>query len=453
MDDWQGCLALQCQNALASARDLVLERGGAAITVEDFLLALLGGCSTLSHFLTTCSIDLDELTRTVQCEQPIVTGVSAEGLLSNQLVHWFARARELNDAPWLDWPVLLQTLTHHTERLQEKAYVAVLERVSAWPASVDELTMKTASNAAGVPTVLAQADWIELAHNVAVELSTNPATLLWVKAPIGGGKTRWLESVLPLLGIDYKRLNVRCESDVLMVAESARHRLRSFQQHGGWPLLVMDGTAPQDLLRLVGRPGSAVGDVLAAWGGPMLLLGDKRMEVTVKHVDQLQLCLGRSLTSAVLPPCGAGQLRAILVAHQPAIERQWNIELEPAAIDFAIAHRHRFDCCPGQLLMCLERAAARLNLFALRGTSESSALAAQIQTLECQRLVAHARQSSIVEPDLALEKLVRQQQVAEGEWHRRHARGSLRQLGVADFQAELKCWLAANSAGVHTVHH
>jgi len=128
MDDWQGCLAPQCQNALANARALVLQRGGAAITVEDFLLALLDSCHTLSHFLTTCSIDLDELTRTVQCEQPIVTGVSAEGLLSSQLVHWFARARELNDAPWLDWPVLLQTLTHKTERLQEKAYVAVLER-------------------------------------------------------------------------------------------------------------------------------------------------------------------------------------------------------------------------------------------------------------------------------------------------------------------------------------
>jgi len=101
----------------------------------------------------------------------------------------------------------------------------------------------------------------------------------------------------------------------------------------------------------------------------------------------------------------------------------------------------------------LERAAARLNLFALRGTSESSALAAQIQTLECQRLVAHARQIGIEEPDLALEKLVRQQQIAENDWHQRDALGSLRKLGVADLQAELKCWLAANSEGVHTVHH
>jgi hypothetical protein len=453
MEDWQGCLAPQCQNALANARALVLKRGGAAITVEDFLLALLDSCQSLSRFLTTCSIDLDELTRTVQCEQPVVTGVSAEGLLSSQLVHWFARARELNDAPWLDWPVLLQTLTHKTERLQEKAYVAVLERVSTWPPSVDELTMKAASNSAGVPMVVAQVDWIELAHTVAVDISTNPKTLLWVKGPRGGGKTCWLESVLPLLGIDYKRLNLRCESDVLTLAEGARHRLRSLQHCGGWPLLVMDGLAPQDLLQLVGRPGSVVGDVLAAWGGPMLLLADERIKAKAQHIGQLQLCLGRSLTSMILPPCGAGQLYAIVVAHQPAIERQWNIELEPAAIDFAVAQRHRFECCPGELLVWFKRAAASLNLFALRGSSESVALAAQIQTLECQRLVAHARQSGIGEPDLALEKLVWQQQVAANDWHQRHARGSLRKLGVADLQAELKCRLAANLAGVHTVHH
>jgi hypothetical protein len=452
MEDWQGCLAPQCQSALASARTSVLQRGGAAITVEDFLLALLDSCHSLSRFLTTCSIDLDELTRTVQCEQPIVTGVSVESLLSSQLVHWFARARELNSAPWLDWPVLLQTLTHKTERFQEKAYVAVLERVSAWPPSVDELTIKAASNAAGVP-MMAQVDWVELAHTVAVDVSTNPATLLWVKGPRGGGKTRWLESVLPLLGIDYKRLNLRCESDVLTVAEGARHKLRSLEHGGGWPLLVMDGLAPQDLLRLASRPGSAAGDVLAAWGGPMLMLADERTKTTARHVDQLQLRLGRSLASVMLPLCGAGQLRAIVTAHQPAIERQWNVEIESAAIDFTVAQRHRFECCPGKLLMWLERTAARLNLFALRGGSEALALAAQIQTLECQRLVAHARQSSIGEPDLALEKLVWQQQVAAGKWRRRDARGSLRKLGVADLQAELKGWLAANSADVHTAHH
>ncbi|MEH6357024.1 MAG: hypothetical protein V7760_13520 [Marinobacter sp.] len=453
MEDWQGCLAPQCQNALANARDLVLQRGGAAITVEDFLLALLDTCSTLTHFLTTCNIDLDELTRTVQCEQPIVTGVSAEGLLSNQLVYWFARTRELNDAPWLDWPVLLQALTHTTERLQEKAYVAVLERVSAWPASVDALTMKSGSNAAGVAVVMAQADWIELARTIAVEISTNPTTLLWVKGPQGCGKTRWLESLLPLLGIDYKRLNLRCESEVLNVAEGARNRLPSFQHYGGWPLLVMDGIAPQDLLQLAGRPGSAAGDVLAAWNGPMLLLADERNKTQAQPYGHLKVCLGRSLACVTLPPCGADQLRSIVVAHQPVIERQWNIEMEPAVIDFAVAQRHQCECSPGKLLTWLERAAARLNLFALRGSSESDALAAQIRTLECQRLVAYARQISIDEPDLVLEKLVRQQQAAAGEWHQRDARGSLRKLGVADLQAELKCWLAANSAGVHTVRH
>ena len=103
--------------------------------------------------------------------------------------------------------------------------------------------------------------------------------------------------------------------------------------------------------------------------------------------------------------------------------------------------------------MWLQRTAARLNLFAVRGTSESVALAAKIQTLECQRLVAHARQGSMSKTSRALAKLARKQQIAQNEWHQRHASGSLRQLGVADLQAELKCWLAAHSEGVHTVHH
>jgi hypothetical protein len=177
------------------------------------------------------------------------------------------------------------------------------------------------------------------------------------------------------------------------------------------------------------------------------------MPTSTPHNKQNRQHLGRSLTTVTLPPCGAGQLCAIVVAHQPAIERQWNVELEPEAIDFAIAQRHRIECCPGQLLMWFERAAARLNLFALGGSSESAALTAQIHALECRRLVAHARQNSIGEPDLELENLVRQQQVAEGQWRQRHARGNLRQLGVADLRAELECRLAANSAGVHTVHH
>ncbi|MCS5563910.1 MAG: hypothetical protein NZ728_06650, partial [Oleiphilaceae bacterium] len=133
MDDWQGCLAPDCQAALVQARDGVSERGGAVVTVEDFLLALLDTCIELPRFLRRCGVDLDELVRTVQCEQPIITEVGGDGALSSQLIDWLARAREVSDSPWLDWGLLLRVLSVGVERLRDKAYVAVLEQVSQWP--------------------------------------------------------------------------------------------------------------------------------------------------------------------------------------------------------------------------------------------------------------------------------------------------------------------------------
>lgn len=87
-----------CQTALQRARDSVAQRGGYAITVEDFLLALLDGEPAICGFLRSRGVDLDELTRTIQCEQPIVTEVGGEGQLSSQLMYWFSSARELSNA-------------------------------------------------------------------------------------------------------------------------------------------------------------------------------------------------------------------------------------------------------------------------------------------------------------------------------------------------------------------
>src|SRR6056297_452554 len=149
MDDWQGCLDPQCQTALLRARESVERRGGSVITVEDYLLALLDSAPAIARFLRGSGVDMDELTRTIQCEQPIVTEVGGEGLLSSQLMYWFACARELSDAPWLDWPILLSVLTRNAERLQEKAYVAVLELVSRWPAADESLREATETAGTG----------------------------------------------------------------------------------------------------------------------------------------------------------------------------------------------------------------------------------------------------------------------------------------------------------------
>ena len=108
MEDWQGCLSPLCQAALRDACDSVSDRGGYAVTIEDYLLSLLQEAPELRHFLARQGVDLDELTRTIQCEQPIVTEVGHEDRLSAQLVYWFSCAREMTDSPWMDWPDLFK---------------------------------------------------------------------------------------------------------------------------------------------------------------------------------------------------------------------------------------------------------------------------------------------------------------------------------------------------------
>src|SRR5690606_29145573 len=122
MEDWQGCLSPECQTALLMARENVGRRGGSVITAEDFLLALLDAIPAIPPFLQRQSIDLDELVRTIQGEQPIVTEVVGDGDLSSQLIYWIASARESAEVLLLDWPVLLTSLPFQYERRQDYPY-------------------------------------------------------------------------------------------------------------------------------------------------------------------------------------------------------------------------------------------------------------------------------------------------------------------------------------------
>jgi len=173
MDDWQGCLDPQCQTALLRARESVERRGGSVITAEDYLLALLDSAPAIARFLRGCGVDMDELTRTIQCEQPIVTEVGGEGQLSSQLMYWFAAAREASDAPWLGWSHLLEALVRHADRLQQKAYVAVFELVTRWPDPSDEREPAPIDEFQRAPVVVADSAWVELAEDVAISLSAS----------------------------------------------------------------------------------------------------------------------------------------------------------------------------------------------------------------------------------------------------------------------------------------
>lgn len=451
MEDWQGCLAPQCQTALLSARKDVDHRGGAVITVEDFLLALLDSSLSARQFLRGSGVDMDEFIRTIQCEQPIVTEVGGEGLLSSQLIYWVATARETFGTPvWLDWPQLLEVLAKHTERLQEKAYVAVLERVSRWPDSSDQLNKEESCTKQNVeeevtPIVVTDTAWAELAEDVAITLAATPTALVWVRGDRGAGKSTWLRSLLSLLTQPYVEIDLRCEAG-LMAREHAvipptgkKHR----------SVLVLDNVTPSALQVLMDHPSGLVYELVQQWQGPLVLLGSEDQCGAAESYRALEHRLGRALEIHETPPTSEMQRKAILVAHQAAIERRWNIHLSQPVIEFAASRRSRCVCAPGGMLQWVERAAARLELFARRGPVNSVALSGQAETLRRQSLVALARQEPLGEIEQSLADVQLLRAATEVDWYERKTAGTLRQLTVEDLRFELERWLAARPGPVH----
>lgn len=451
MEDWQGCLSPLCQTALQRARNSVAQRGGYAITAEDFLLALLDGEPAICDFLRSCGVDLDELTRTIQCEQPIVTEVGGEGLLSSQLMYWFSCARELSNAPWLDWPNLLSVLTHNAERLQGKAYVAVLELVSRWPAADESLHQATDTAVPGdAPVVITDLEWLTLAEDVAITLASVPGALVWVRGARGSGKTSWLQALLPFLKSGFVRLDLRNEAEVM--SRDSPVMPANGRDRKVCPALILDNISPTDLAVMISSDHSLAGPLITGYPGPVIMLGpDSPCEG--EAIEQVERSLGRDFDVFDMPRTSVGQKSAILTAHQPALERYWNIELSEPLIRYAASSRSRLTGSPGGMLQWIERASARLNLFAERGSLEGLALAGTTDTLKRQALVAMARQQPLEGLEQSLESVAIERAAAEVAWHERKAEGTLRTLKVEDLRLELERWVAARPGPVHYVVH
>lgn len=456
MEDWQGCLDPLCQTALLHARESVERRGGSVITVEDYLLALLDSDPSVTRFLRGCGVDMDELIRTIQCEQPIVTEVAGEDQLSSQLMYWFACAREARDAAWLGWADLLETLVRASERLQEKAYVAVLELVTRWPDSAHDRAAPPVEESQRAPVVVADTAWVELAEDVAISLGASPSSLVWIRGERGAGKTAWLQSMLSALEQDYLELDLRRETEImaseLPVIPAPANGVEAGEEGRRWPVLVLDNISPDDLLLLMASPEGLAKALVPRWAGPILLLGPSGPN-SHEAVQALQHRLGRALDTFDLPIASVVQRQAILTAHQPAIERQWQVQIPRTVIRFVASRRSRCVSTPGGMLLWLERAAARLNLFARRGPSEAQALSAQSDTLKRQSLVALARKESTVDIEASLEELHLHRAASEVAWHERRAAGTLRELTIDDLRQELERWVAARPGPVHYSRH
>ncbi|MGM0768935.1 MAG: hypothetical protein ACQEV6_13000 [Pseudomonadota bacterium] len=450
MDDWQGCLSPLCQTALQRARDSVAHRGGFAITAEDYLLALVEDEPVVCGFLKARGLDLDELVRTIQCEQPIVTEVGGEGQLSSQLLYWFACAREITDAPWLDWPVLLSALTSSAERLQEKAYVSVLDVVGDWPLAGWNAPGEEESAEGVVPVVVSDLNWLALAEEVAVTMMASPSALIWLRGPRGTGKTSWLQALLPCLEAGYVQIDLRRESELNACDHPAVPAGRV--PYRDWPALILDNVSPAEVMTLAGRWDSLAAQLIQSWQGPILLLGPPRIRA-IDSASELEEWLGRSMDVFDMPASGYLQKKAILTAHQPAIEKQWNIRFSDGVITYAAGCQSQSVGSPGGMLQWVERAAARLNLFASRGPAAALALMGQAATWRRQSLVAMARDEPIDQLETNLAKTELERAAAEVCWYERKAEGTLRTLTVEDLRQELDRWVAARPGPGHYVVH
>ena len=457
MEDWQGCLSPACQAALTNARDSVIRRGGYAVTLEDFLLAMLDEIPEMCRFLQRQGVDLDELTRTIQCEQPIVTAVASEDLLSSQLTYWFSRAREVSSEVWLEWPTLLQTLVHSAERLQEKAFVAVLELVAHWPftgadapGNRQEGTQPAIATVS--PVVMADANWLGLVEDVSVVLSAVPRGLVWICGARGSGKSSLLRSLLETLPCGAIEVDIRREADILASNQPAVPAMPDPDSIVPTlaPTLVLDNVSPADLMTMMTTEFSVARELVTSFPGPILLLGSDSAAAEAA-IEPLQQTLGRDLDRFNMPLASAAQKRAILTAHQPMIEKRWGIELTPGLVEYVAASRNSRLASPGALLQWVERAAARLNLFAERGPLEIAVLDGQAETLRRQSLLAMARHHPTEQLDESLQTLAIECAAREVSWHERKREGTLRFLKIDDLRSELERRVAAGGGAGHYI--
>ncbi|MFV8570579.1 hypothetical protein ACNQ6O_05120 [Marinobacter sp. SBS5] len=449
MEDWQGCLEPQCQQALLVARDNVEKRGGSVITAEDFLLAMLDVIEPIALFLKRQGVDFDELVRTIQGEQPIVAEVHGDGDLSSQLIYWISATREVVEGPWLNWSQLLRGLVSCAERLQDKAYVAVLELVNFWPDNSEEPAQAIGANGlVQVPLTVVEPGWLKLAEDVAVALAANKAGLIWVAGERGSGKTAWLQSLLETPGIYWVQVDLRRQAEVMALEQPTVPS--QGEEAFGWPVLVLDNVSPAGLLELMAQPNGVARELVSGWQGPILLLapnegGDVGGEQRLSHL------LGRTLDVISMPAVSTAQRRAILTAHQPLIEKRFNVEIALSAVEYAATRHSRCVASPGGMLEWVRRAAARLELVASRGPLESAELAGRQEVSRRQALVAMARGEGCSVEDQGLKDLELERAAAEVLWHERKRAGSLRRLMVEDLRQELERWLAAAPEPVHYV--
>ncbi|CAN0601894.1 unnamed protein product, partial [Ectocarpus sp. 12 AP-2014] len=236
-------------------------------------------------------------------------------------------------------------------RLQEKAYVSILEMVGDWPLSGWSGHSESAAGDDRVPVVVSDLGWLTLAEDVAITMAASPSALIWLRGDRGTGKTAWLQALLPCLDAGYVEIDLRRESE--LAADDHPAVPDSHVPRRDWPALILDNVSPAEVLTLAGRWDSLAAQLIQGWRGPVLLLGPGASR-GAEAVAELEQWLGRSMDLFDMPACGYLQKKAILTAHQPVIEKRWNVCLSDGVIAYAAGCHSQSVGAPGGMLQWVE---------------------------------------------------------------------------------------------------
>lgn len=353
MCQWQSQFEPQVQKALLQARQAVGQRGGESLSVEDFLLSLLD-LPELPAFLYRQGVDLDELTRTIQCEQPLVAVPAAEEGLSAQLMQWFSLAREIHGSGCLSlWP-LLEVLVHGCESLSEKAYVAVLEQIPRhrWHSfrvtPPDRSRLPEASDALFIPgpgpaAPLISERLLRCANRLIALVLGGQCTAVWLQCDHGGLARSILAQLQEALSLQAMAGSVECCSCSVSHWQLAGHcgdfspraALEQLQRLPPAPrLLVLDGVTPELWRARIEKDGLWHWHrLLAAPGLTLVLRSASAGEGHERACHWLASQFDRPVSRLAVPDATVADLRARLHFEHAALESQLGLEIESAALD------------------------------------------------------------------------------------------------------------------------
>ena len=445
MEDWLQAFDPLVQDALVSASRLVARRGGDAVSVEDVLLVLLEPRYPLSGFLQQHGVDLDELVRAIQCEQPLVCVAEVDGGFSRELTQWLARARANNGAvPGLS--ELMWTLVSSCDRLSQRAYVTVLEGIAErhWRG----LGSHTSRGAT--------AEWPGRFCDRLDVLEDSP----WPASQAGFAQARHLTALaaygfppllqLPARSLVQARGLVSCAVSVYAdcfghpvapwrvqvaslfrsgkgVSATLRKRIEQSPHPVNW--FFLDNVTPDLLAAIVDYEGVLAWAELASEPSVVLIMAHPPSGGSSSQSDWLSAQLGRTCATVSMPAATGADVLRYCRNIQPMLETAIGMSVETAALQLAVmaSGRHGLDSVThsGDWLergadydraqAILRASAARVRLEMSLGPARLAALEAREKMDEQAELLGFARGDvtgvRLFQEDESLEKAA-----AEVDW-------------------------------------